>query len=188
MSRNAVPRILNAAIEIAASDTGQRLTLESVATRAGLTKPGLMYHFPSKRALEVGIVNFLVNLWISQMSEFLECDLDQATPREKILAYITAATSENYDRGDFKIYGIAARSTELRKIWNEKMEEWIGIPDDVDDRLRARWTMARLAADGYWATTAAELLTPSPRDRELARELLLEFFANSENELASAPV
>ena len=36
--------------------TGGTLTIESLAQRAGLTKPGVLHHFPSKEALMEGLI------------------------------------------------------------------------------------------------------------------------------------
>src|SRR5699024_9792163 len=53
MAESARERILTAAKTLAESHDsvqGVTISLESVALQAGITKPGLMYHFPSKEA------------------------------------------------------------------------------------------------------------------------------------------
>lgn len=51
-------RILLGANVVALRDGIQNLTLEAVAEEAGLSKGGLLYHFPSKEALVAGLVDY----------------------------------------------------------------------------------------------------------------------------------
>ncbi|MGH2967659.1 MAG: TetR/AcrR family transcriptional regulator, partial [Solirubrobacteraceae bacterium] len=44
-------RLLDAAVVVVRRDGAQALTLEAVAAQAGVSKGGLLYHFPSKREL-----------------------------------------------------------------------------------------------------------------------------------------
>ena len=44
-------RLLKAAAEITALDGAANLTLDKVAERAGVSKGGLLYHYPNKQAL-----------------------------------------------------------------------------------------------------------------------------------------
>ena len=50
-SRNASPRILGAARAIAAREGAGKVTIEAVAKEAGLSKGGVLYNFPTKKAL-----------------------------------------------------------------------------------------------------------------------------------------
>lgn len=49
-------RILSAAGAVVRSDGAARLSLERVAAAAGVSKGGLLYHFPNKEALLAGLV------------------------------------------------------------------------------------------------------------------------------------
>jgi AcrR family transcriptional regulator len=51
-------KILEAAAEIARESGASNIPLEAVAARAGISKGGLLYHFPSKAKLLEGIVKF----------------------------------------------------------------------------------------------------------------------------------
>lgn len=54
--RNARERILEAAVEVAHDVGPAHLSLDAVAERAGVSKGGLLYHFPTKQALLKAIV------------------------------------------------------------------------------------------------------------------------------------
>lgn len=62
-SRN---RILDAAAEIVAEVGAGKMTLEAVAERAGLSKGGLLYNFPSKDALLQAMVERMVEDGVAQ--------------------------------------------------------------------------------------------------------------------------
>ncbi len=51
--------IVEAAVQIALSQGVQKVTIESVARAVGLTKPGLLHHFPSKDALLTGMLTYI---------------------------------------------------------------------------------------------------------------------------------
>ena len=54
--------ILNAALRVVDASGGADITYHSVATEAGLTKAGLMYHFPSKDAMMVAVIEHVIEL------------------------------------------------------------------------------------------------------------------------------
>jgi len=56
MASDARDRILRAVRDLLADGGPSSVTLEAVADRAGLSKGGLLYHFPSKSALYVGLL------------------------------------------------------------------------------------------------------------------------------------
>jgi AcrR family transcriptional regulator len=59
--------ILDAALRVAERDGVTGITLDAVAQEAGLTKAGLMYHFPSREALLWGIQEHLIVFWEGAM-------------------------------------------------------------------------------------------------------------------------
>lgn len=61
--------MLDAAHEVVLREGMGRLTIEAVAKVAGLSKAGLLHHFPSKDALVLAMVNRHINRW---RSEFLD--------------------------------------------------------------------------------------------------------------------
>lgn len=61
--------ILDAALSIL--DDGGTVSIESVAVAAGLTKPGLMYHFRTKAALMDALVDHVVDELESELVERL---------------------------------------------------------------------------------------------------------------------
>jgi TetR/AcrR family transcriptional regulator len=76
--------ILEAALEVFSQAGFRGATLDQIADRAGLSKPNLLYYFPSKEAIHVQFIAGLLKVWLDPLRQ-----LDPAgEPVEEILAYI----------------------------------------------------------------------------------------------------
>ncbi len=64
--------LLDAAEEVVNSKGVGRLTLAAVAKQAGLSKSGLLHHFPSKDALVEALVLRTVELWNASLQQAIE--------------------------------------------------------------------------------------------------------------------
>lgn len=59
-SNNARDLILDAAIRVVGADGAGHLTIDAVAAMGGLSKGGVLYHFPNKRALLNGMLERMI--------------------------------------------------------------------------------------------------------------------------------
>lgn len=77
-------KILNAALEVFSAHGFRGATLDQIADVAGLSKPNLLYYFPSKEAIHVTLLSRLMDTWLDPLRA-----LDPAgDPREELLAYV----------------------------------------------------------------------------------------------------
>lgn len=77
-------RILAAALEAFADQGFRGTTLDRIAQLAGLSKPNLLYYFPSKAAVHLALLEGLIESWLDPLK-----DLDpDGEPLEQILAYV----------------------------------------------------------------------------------------------------
>ena len=75
--------ILDAALEVFSQHGFRGATLDMIATEAWLSKPNLLYYFPSKEAIHVTLLSQLMNTWLDPLRA-----LDPGgDPVEEILAY-----------------------------------------------------------------------------------------------------
>ena len=58
-------RIVDAAMQVIIDSGNARLTLDEVAAKAGVSKGGLLYHFPKKRFL----LKYLMNIHVERVEE-----------------------------------------------------------------------------------------------------------------------
>jgi AcrR family transcriptional regulator len=82
-------RLLQAAEELTTLHGPARLSLDAVAAQAGVSKGGLLYHFPSKNHLLRGMVQAHVDLMRSEMAARVPGGLrGPGTAQQKALAYL----------------------------------------------------------------------------------------------------
>ncbi|MBF9035648.1 TetR family transcriptional regulator [Rhodobacterales bacterium HKCCE2091] len=76
--------ILEAALEVFARSGFAAATLDQIASEAGMSKPNLLYYFPSKEAIHLTLLSQLMDTWLDPMR-----DIDpDGEPVEELLAYV----------------------------------------------------------------------------------------------------
>ena len=85
-------QILDAAARVVQREGIASVTYETVAAEAGLTKGGLVYHFPSRESLILAAHQRLAEEWEASMAAAITTNVDQATENEKLRGYARAAT------------------------------------------------------------------------------------------------
>jgi len=76
--------ILDAALDVFSRQGFRGATLDQIASQAGLSKPNLLYYFPSKEAVHVALLAQLMDTWLDPLRD-LDVDGD---PTEEILGYM----------------------------------------------------------------------------------------------------
>ncbi|ACM01386.1 TetR family transcriptional regulator C-terminal domain-containing protein [Cereibacter sphaeroides] len=76
--------ILDAALEVFAAQGFRGATLDQIAEVAGLSKPNLLYYFPSKEAIHLALLSRLLETWLDPLKA-MNPDGDPVT---EILLYV----------------------------------------------------------------------------------------------------
>ncbi|WP_121061960.1 TetR family transcriptional regulator C-terminal domain-containing protein [Chachezhania antarctica] len=76
--------ILDAALEVFSERGFRGATVDEIAGRAGLSKPNLLYYFPSKEAMHEALLNGLLDTWLDPLREIDP----NGEPLDEILAYV----------------------------------------------------------------------------------------------------
>lgn len=76
--------ILEAALEVFSAYGFRGATLDQIAEVAGLSKPNLLYYFPSKEAMHQALLTRLLETWLDPLREMDA----EGEPVEEILAYV----------------------------------------------------------------------------------------------------
>ncbi|MEV4111662.1 TetR/AcrR family transcriptional regulator [Nonomuraea sp. NPDC049695] len=166
-------RLLDAAAEVLLSEGAESLTLEAVAKRAGVSKGGLFYHFPTKQAL--------VGAMVERLTDAFDAALAQAgsRPGDFLRAYVEATIPERHtasapaDRVTVGLLaGVLVDPAGLEPL-RERFAAWQArLADDGIDPAVA--TAVRLAVDGWWAARLFGLGEPGPGLHERTRRHLME--------------
>ena len=151
-------------------DGGDRsTTLDAVAARAGVSKGGLLYHFPSKAALVEGLIERLQT----------RTDLDatrMSSADEGAAAYYVTSSAEvgtPFDRTFLAVFRLAMNSEEGAAAAIQRIRrQWLDlIREDVGDKDVAMAVL--LMGDGlyYNASLASAGLTEFEATQSLLRAL-----------------
>ncbi len=165
-------KIVIAAARLIIESGIQTLTLEAVAVAAGISKGGLLYHFPSKEALIVG----MIDVFIQQFEHHLTANLADAaeTPNAWIRAYVI--TSLAAVSGEFEISAAMMAAVEVNPSLLDPLREryavWQSKFDQAVNPPLAR--MIRLAVDGWWITNLLGLAPTSDQDRAALQSTILQ--------------
>ena len=163
---------------MAASSQGAAITLDAVASEAGVTKPGLMYHFPNRDALMVALVEYAACQLERRMADLLgEGD---ATVAARYRSYIKAAANGRNMRAEWALWFHSAYKAELQEAWARHLDPWLEIPEGTPPEQRARLATARLAADGLWAAQASGVSAPDPAERALILASILDLISEGD--------
>lgn len=126
--------ILDAALDVFSAQGFRGATVDQIASAAGLSKPNLLYYFPSKEAIHSAVLGQLLDTWLDPLRA-----LDpEGEPLDEILAYVQRKLEMSRDfpresrlfaneivQGAPRIHAVL--STELKALVDEKaalIEAW----------------------------------------------------------------
>lgn len=169
ISSNTKSSILNAAAMVILENGVQTLTLEKVARKAGISKGGLLYHFPSKRRLIEGMIKHLID----ETESSLEREMGK-TGGNFLKAFINITIKDDIEQNKIytALFAAIANDLELLKPLQSQYLEWqnravLSAPSAEIG------TLVRLAMDGLWISDLANFAPPSPEMRERLSHVLL---------------
>lgn len=171
--KNSRQKILAAAADVARMTGPGSVSLEAVASRAGVSKGGLLYNFPSKGKLMQALVE-------SYLADF-EASLSQAQAAGESLlsAFVKLSVrecEENEPSSASWIFSAIAEDPDFlspMKVYQRQL--FTRLKDETGD-LRAV-LLCYLAVEGLRSMNLFDFDTLSPEERELLLSSLLEVAA-----------
>ena len=113
--------ILDAALEVFSRHGFRGSTLDQIAAEAGLSKPNLLYYFPSKEAIHVTLLSGMLEKWLDPLKSMNP----QGDPIEEILGYVAE-----------KLEMSRTQPRESRLFANEILQGAPRIMDAIQGELR----------------------------------------------------
>lgn len=157
-------KIFEACSHILQSEGLSNLTLEAVADEAGISKGGLLYHFPNKVALIEALFEYHNDIFETRLLELVELEGDH--PGAWLRAYAKASIEQISDPDNVSLYvslfAAEERYASAHRLMRDKYVAWQKRIDE--SRLDPDWAMlVRFAVDGLWF---AEMHRYAPPDQE----------------------
>ncbi|TFD92107.1 TetR/AcrR family transcriptional regulator [Cryobacterium lactosi] len=164
--------ILAAALRVVDAAGGVDITYESVAREVGLSKAGLMYHFPSKDDLMYAVIEHVIDRWKVELRGTLGRSFEESTLAERVRAFVEFAANGGATRGEFVVFTEAVRRPTLSGPWLEYLREWFEFGSETDT---ASLLLVWLATNGLWIAEATNIVAVSPAQRQalISRSLTL---------------
>lgn len=139
------------------------LTLDAVGEAAGVSKGGLLYHFPSKEALVAGLLEDLLTSF--EADQDAAHAADPSTPGAWTRAYLkacaTAPQDDSEQSASVALLAAVGHDPSLLAPLQSRYRRWVERLDD-DGLPGVEAHVVRLAADGLWAADLFNLAPPDP--------------------------
>lgn len=165
--------LLEAANRVILDNGINALTLDSVAKQAGVSKGGLLYHFPNKESLIMG----MVEQFVAEFDTVIEREIEN-NGGDWLKAYIHASFENNPEREKVSCALLAAfaNNPDLLNPLREKFVEW-------QNKIEANaispeiGTIIRLTLDGLWLSDLMGFAPPALSLRKKILNSLLDINA-----------
>lgn len=161
--------LLDAANRIVLERGVEHLTLELTAQEAGVSKGGLLYHFPSKEALIKGMIQYYLDRFTADLTAAAQRTDDQIAGRwTRSYLYTTYYDYQRNPRMSSGLLAAVATNPALLTPMQQTFAEWVRLleQDGIDPTLAM---IIRLAVDGLWLV---ELFGLAPPDAEMREKIL----------------
>jgi AcrR family transcriptional regulator len=157
-------RLLAAAAAVVRREGARGMTLDAVAREADVSKGGLLYHFPNKRALVRG----LVADWMDRFEAEVDADAEHDGAGGWTRAYLSGSDMTRLGAAErdleFSLLSVLIDAPEELDFVRERYTAWQArMNQDGIDPVDA--TLVRLAADGLWFADLLGLAPPKGRTR-----------------------
>lgn len=138
--------VLDAALGIIEHDGVHALTYDSLAAATGMSKSGLIYHFPTRHDLLVDCHQLCAQRWEAELVELSGGKTaDELTERERYRAAITSMGK--HDPLIELLMTIHAQShADFQAVWRDVDSRWLPSPDTEDESA----LLAAVIGNGLW--------------------------------------
>jgi AcrR family transcriptional regulator len=166
-------QVLQAAMTVALRDGPGAVTIDAVVAECGMSRGGVLYHFPSKDALLRALVDQDIEA-VRELTGLQNGEAASRTREQRTRAYYKACTSWPPERGHVALAVALATNPGLLDTWAHVQRDLDAVDSAAGpvmeetsgtDALGA--VVARLALDGLWFSDLidSERFTAEQRER-----------------------
>lgn len=164
--------ILDAAETVVGELGAAHLTLDAVAQRAGVSKGGLLYHYPTKEALLQAMLTRLCDRFDQKKAAILRAEEPGMAAALRAHLKTAFAYMQEQKRVSAAILAAGANDPKLLDPLRERVAGEVAALSG-DPRQIARGLVILLAVDGLWFNELLETMRLAPALREAVMSELL---------------
>ncbi len=166
-------QLLEVAARLCVENGLHTVTLDAVARAAGVSKGGLLHHFPTKRDLLDALQHELLRNFEARLEELMAQDAD---PHGRFTrAYLLANLDNVAERWNSLAVLLLAEAT-MRERWGVWISDRLSALGPEENTVAMQ--IVRAAADGVWLADVTDVGASSEHDREQLIEALLAMTRN----------
>jgi AcrR family transcriptional regulator len=117
-------RILQAAANVVQSNGAAHLTIDAVAAEAGLSKGGVLYHYPNKRAMIKGMVQLVINKTTDRAESYRSTQDDDLNITIRSLMFALQESDKSERAMSLAILAAAAEDPSLLDPARDTFSSW----------------------------------------------------------------
>jgi AcrR family transcriptional regulator len=171
-SQRTVATILEAAERVIVQSGVEKATIDEVAREAGVSKGGVLHHFPSKDAIVVGLVSTLVSKFEAEVCAQQALDPEPKGSFTRAFLNTVTKSDDHCSEVFFALKAAFHNCPALQQLQRDAHLRWQArIEQDGIDPVCA--SVVRLAADGLWLAKLHRVAVPSDKFRRAVIDYLV---------------
>lgn len=139
--------LITTAVSIVEKAGLEALTYDSLAQASGLSKSGLIYHFPTREAMLLEINSKLAADWEAELVRVAGAPASELGLRERVRALLHTLSS-NATRADLLLTLDARHKPKLQAVWDNVLNRW-NVPQEML-RDNPQLFLINVIGDGLW--------------------------------------
>lgn len=147
MRTNKKDMLLEAAIALVEAEGLAALTYDSLSAATGMSKSGIIYHFPTRQAMLLDVNAAVVASWERQLEEAAGGPADQVDAATRARAHFEVM-SRSGTLAALLVTIETMQDEQVREAWAEVQRRWGTPPEDIASNTRGY--LLSILADGLW--------------------------------------
>lgn len=142
--------ILQTAVALIEEQGIEAVTYENLAKSSGLSKSGLVYHFPSRHELLRSIHEHMARAWEEKLVATAGGTASELTTAERLRA-VVKVMGNAAPRAQLLMVLDASSHPDFTQPWAEADQNWLPSPHEITQSgLASAAYLVQLLADGIW--------------------------------------
>ena len=165
--------ILDAAVALIERENLEAVSYDALAEASGMSKSGIVYHFPSRHEIMRAIHQHLADQWEEDLERAAGGPADSVDAKTRLRA-VVLSQSNSATKADLLLEIDARSNPEFSAIWAQVTNRWAPTADGLedDDELRSQY-LVKVLADGLWMHDYVHEQALSPAQRKALTEQIL---------------